>query len=91
VRTVATDGDGVGAVLDAVDAHRACLEAGGRLERRRAARATTELERIVRERLQQRARVALGDAHYRRLVDEVAARRTDPWSAADEILAAIVR
>jgi len=91
VRTVATDGDGVGAVLDAVDAHRACLEAGGRLERRRAARATTELERIVRERLQQRARVALSDAHYRRLLDEVAARRTDPWSAADEILAAIVR
>ena len=79
------------AVLAAVEAHRACLEAGGRLEQRRAARATTELERIVRERLRQRARVALGDAEYRHLLDDVAARRTDPWSAADEILAAIVR
>ena len=91
VRTVATAGDGVAAVLAAVEAHRACLEAGGRLEQRRAARATTELERIVRERLRQRARVALGDAEYRHLLDDVAARRTDPWSAADEIVAAVVR
>jgi LAO/AO transport system kinase len=90
VRSVAVDGDGVAAVLAAVESHRSCLEAGGRLEQRRAARAISELERVVRERLRQRSRVAIDDARNRRVLDDVAAHRTDPWTAADEILGSIV-
>ncbi len=91
VRTVAVEGEGAPAVLEAVEAHRACLETGGRLDERRSARATTELERVVRERLQQRARQAFGDDRFRRLLDDVAGRRTDPWTAADEMLRSMLR
>jgi LAO/AO transport system kinase len=86
VKTVAVHGEGVADVLESIEAHRSHLEAGGRLEARRAARVKTELERVVRERLQQRARAAFCDERYRQLLDDVAARRTDPWTAADEML-----
>ena len=89
VRTVAVDGTGVDDVLEAVDAHRAHLSSTGLLAKRRAQRAREELERVVRERLQQRARTALGDDRYRQLLSDVETLRLDPWSAADEILAGL--
>jgi LAO/AO transport system kinase len=89
VAAVATDGTGVREVLDAVRAHRAWLEQSGRLEAKRAARIDDELEAILVARLRARVRDAGADGVRARLHDEVAARRLDPWSAADELLAAI--
>ncbi len=86
VDAVATTGQGVDEVWDAVGRHRAHLEAGGELATRRAQRLRGELRSIVGERLHQRAVGLLGAEGVDRLEDEVAARRLDPYDAADELL-----
>jgi LAO/AO transport system kinase len=86
VKTVALRGDGTADVLAAIEQHRVHLESSGQLEQRRAARATSELTRVLQARTERLARDALGQARYRRLVDDVVHHRTDPWTAADEVL-----
>jgi LAO/AO transport system kinase len=86
VRAVAVTGEGVAEVWDAVNAHRRHLESTGVLDERRSRRAVTELRRILVARLEQGVRSALGEQRYEELLGEVAARRTDPWTAADEIV-----
>lgn len=87
VETVAVRGEGADALRDAIGAHRAHLESTGALAARRAARLTDELHRILAERLLERARaIGAGDA-FVTACDAVIARRLDPWSAADDLLA----
>ncbi len=86
VRTVASTGEGTGDVLGAIEQHRAHLEASGQLAERRAARSRSELVRVLQARVEHLARDALGQARYRRLLDDVVQHRTDPWTAADEVL-----
>jgi len=91
VATVATDGRGVGDVLDAVRAHRAWLAEEGRLDAKRALRVDEELEAILVAQLRARVRAGAAADERQRLRDEVIARRLDPWSAADALLAALDR
>jgi LAO/AO transport system kinase len=85
LRTVATTGEGVDAVWDAVVEHRRHLESSGELARRRTLRATNEVEAAVRARL--RARFASEAVAESELVVRVLARDLDPWSAAELVLA----
>lgn len=87
VKTVAATGEGVAELWEAVGAHRAHLEASGELAARRLQRLTEELREILTERLAQRAAELCRGPDFDRLREELAARRTDPWSAADELLA----
>ena len=87
VRTVARTGDGVPEVWEAVSSHRQHLESGGLLERRRSRRALDELQRVLVARLEQAARSRLTEARFATLVEDVTARRVDPWTAAEEMLA----
>ena len=86
VDAVATEGTGVPELWDRIREHRQHLESSGELERRRGARAREELTRIVAERLLLRARNASRDDRFDELLDDVAHRRTDPWTAAEELL-----
>jgi LAO/AO transport system kinase len=86
VRTVATSGEGTPGALEAIEQHRAHLESSGQLERRRAARARSELTRVLGARVEHLVRDALAQPRYRRLLDDVVHHRTDPWTAADEVL-----
>jgi LAO/AO transport system kinase len=86
---VATAGEGVVAVWDAVGQHRAFIEASGELRRRREFRVREELREIVARRLEQRARELTSGDRWDELQDAVVARTTDPWTAADEMLAAV--
>ncbi|MBK9179242.1 MAG: methylmalonyl Co-A mutase-associated GTPase MeaB [Acidimicrobiales bacterium] len=85
VATVASTGEGVEALWEAVQAHRAAIEADGVLVERRRRRLREELVEIVGVRLERRAR-DLVEEGYGALEAEVLARRTDPWSAADRLL-----
>ena len=86
VRTVATDGDGVAELWEQVRAHRAFLEADGAITKRRHARLASELRALVVEQLLSRwGGVTEGD-QFDALVDKVAARDTDPYSAVDALL-----
>jgi LAO/AO transport system kinase len=85
-KTIAIDGTGVTEVIAAIAPHRAHLETTNALEKRRAERARTELHRVLAAVMEERVRATIGESRWRALVEAVTARRTDPWTAADEIL-----
>jgi LAO/AO transport system kinase len=89
VPTVASTGDGVTAVWDAVGAHREHAESSGVLAERRSFRAGEELREIVTNRLRERARTICTGERWEQLTDDVVAQETDPWTAADEMLAGV--
>ena len=89
VPTVATDGTGVTELWDAVLAHRKHAEASGQLADRRSFRLREELREIVAQRLGRRARAICSGERWDQLTDDVVARSVDPWTAADEMLAAV--
>ena len=86
VATSALDGSGVPDLWEAVARHRAFFEAEGELDRRRRRRLAAELREIVQRRLERRAAAIVGGPAFDELVDAVAARRLDPWAAADALL-----
>ena len=87
VKTVAQRGEGVGEVAAELDRHRDWLESSGELERRRVRRARDEIEAIAVTALRER----WGDVHGRTELDDLAAAvvagTSDPYAAADELLA----
>jgi LAO/AO transport system kinase len=89
VPTVASAGDGIAAVWDAVLAHRGHAERSGQLAERRSFRLRQELREIVAQRLGRRARDICSGERWDELTDAVVAGRTDPWTAADEMLAPV--
>jgi LAO/AO transport system kinase len=88
VNAVATAGDGVDQVWAEVERHRAHLEETGGLAERRARRLAGELQKIVVARLEQQVADVCQGETFDRLHADVMARRTDPWSAAAELLEA---
>lgn len=86
VLTEGTSGRGVGDLWDAVEAHRQWAQSSGEQRRRRQRRRRDELNEIVMQRLELRAREQLGQQRWDALLDEVEQGRRDPWSAADELL-----
>jgi len=86
-QTVATRGEGIAAVLAAIDGHHAWLVGSGRLAGRRAARASDEVEAIALAELRGRIGSPSGGVELGALAAEVAAGRLDPYAAADRLLA----
>lgn len=89
VPTVGSTGDGVPELWEAVLAHRAHAEQSGDLRERREFRLGEELREIVAQRLGRRARQICSGERWDELTAEVVERVTDPWTAADEMLAAV--
>jgi LAO/AO transport system kinase len=87
VRTVATDAVGIDELWTQILAHRAFLEANGGIAARRHARLAAELRALVVEQLLARGGGITEGARFDALVDDVAARTTDPYTAVDELLA----
>jgi LAO/AO transport system kinase len=86
VLTVAQTGQGVGEVVEAVEAHRAWMEASGELERRRVRRARDEIETIAVTALRARWGDLGGRSDLDELAQQVAAGKSDPYRAADVLL-----
>ena len=89
IPTVGSTGQGVPELWDAVLAHRSHAEASGELHDRRTFRLREELREIVATRLGLRARQICSGERWDELTDAVVERTTDPWTAADEMLAAV--
>ncbi len=87
--TVATTGQGVTDLIDAVLVHRTSGETSGDLTRRRELRRREELREIVERRLELRARELCQGAQWDALEAQVMSGARDPWSAADEMLGGI--
>ncbi len=89
VKTVAAKGDGIDEVVAEIENHRRWLASSGELQARRLRRARDEVEAIAVTALRER----WGDVHGRSELDELAAAvvagETDPYVAADRLLADI--
>jgi LAO/AO transport system kinase len=82
VKTIATEGKGVDDLVAAIDQHRAYLEAGDEGRARRRMRAASELDAILRETLLERLTQQVGRDGMQDVVDRVATREIDPYTAA---------
>jgi LAO/AO transport system kinase len=89
IKTVAVRGDGLNEVVEGIDKHRAWLERSGELDRRRRRRVRDEIEALAVTALRRRFGDLHGDARLDALADQVLSSRKDPYSAADEIIAAL--
>jgi LAO/AO transport system kinase len=83
LETVASQGTGVADVVDAVREHREFLVSSGELEQRRRRRAAHDLSMALRANIDQSIDT---EEPASDLLDAIAARRRDPWTAADRLL-----
>jgi LAO/AO transport system kinase len=86
--TTATAGEGIADLTAALDAHWSWLDSTGERDRRRRARAREEVAAIAVAALRQRMGGLPGDSRLDELAARVAAGELDPYSAADELVAA---
>jgi LAO/AO transport system kinase len=86
VKTVASRGEGLDELWEAVGSHRTFLESDGRLAARRTKRIRDELRAIVVERLYERAGEVCGAERFDELAVAVEAREVDPYTAAESLL-----
>jgi LAO/AO transport system kinase len=86
IRTVATKGEGVAELADAVDAHRAWLRREGLEEAKRAEHARHQLLATAQAILLERIASRTSAGELEDLVRRVAAQALDPHSAADELV-----
>jgi LAO/AO transport system kinase len=85
VETVATKGEGVDELWDAITKHRNYQEEHGLLEKRRRRRIAREIKEIVAERYRSRVDIEAG-AELEQLADLVESRELDPYAAADRLI-----
>jgi LAO/AO transport system kinase len=91
VSTTAASGEGIGDLVASLDAHWSWLDSTGERERRRLARAREEISAIALTALRLRIGGLPGDSSLDALAARVVAGVLDPYTAADELTAAVPR
>jgi LAO/AO transport system kinase len=86
LKTIASKGEGIAEVVQAIEKHREHLEASGELEKRRLRRARDEIEAIAVTSLREQWRGVHENAALDELAAEVIAGESDPYAAADLLL-----
>ena len=86
VPAIAIREQGIAKIADAVERHRAHLHASGQQAMRDRDRAGREFQLIIQEAALERLRARYAGAAWEALVDQIAARETDPYTAAAELL-----
>src|SRR5690606_9163281 len=89
LKTVADRHEGLEEVLEALDKHRAWMADHGELHRRRVRRAGAEIEAIAVAQLRERMGVLGHGKDIDSAAEQVVAGATDPYAAADEVVAAL--
>ena len=91
VKTVAARGEGIDDLVAALARHRQWLTESGRLETRRRARIADEIEAIALTAVRAQLGDLRGGSALTDLADAVLAGTTDPYAAADELVAAVTK
>jgi LAO/AO transport system kinase len=86
VSTNALSGDGIDALVDTINQHRAYLESSGEMQRRDRARLAVELEQRLRDALVERLLAQVPPELLAALVDQMAARQVGPQAAVTRLL-----
>lgn len=90
VETVAADGTGVAELWDAIGEHREYLRHSGVLERNRRIRMEREFHQLLLARLEELIGELAATERFQGIADALAAGTTDPYAAADELLASFI-
>ncbi len=85
-KTVATRGEGVPELVDAVEQHRHFLEESGEMARRESERAAHLLDHILRDALMARLLERVPEGNFEATVERVAAREIDPYAAVEHLM-----
>lgn len=85
LKTCATTGDGVPLLADKLAEHRSFLQETGQLTSRTERQAKSEILALLQQSLLDKLDATLGPEDWDRLIDEVARRRSDPYTTAEEI------
>jgi LAO/AO transport system kinase len=88
VQTIATKGEGIDELWNAIAKHRAYQEEKGLLEARRRRRIEREIREIVGERFRARVENECVDL-LREMTDQVIDRKLDPYAAADRLITSL--
>lgn len=87
MKTVATEGSGVEALRQRIDAHRRWLLESGEMTLREQLRIAHTLENILRAELNRRIASRIRPGNLEELVERIRRREIDPYSAAADLLA----
>ncbi len=87
VQTVASEGRGIGAVIEALDAHRAYLRSNGHWEQIERRQLELELLHRLRDGLLERLLDQLSMGEIGAVIDQVQSRAIDPYTAVSRMLA----
>ncbi|WP_436773117.1 methylmalonyl Co-A mutase-associated GTPase MeaB [Yinghuangia sp. YIM S09857] len=90
LKTVASRGEGLDEVVEALEKHRAWTAADGTLEIRRRRRVRAEVEAIALAAVRERMAGPAGDRHADALAARVADGSLDPYAAADDLIAGLL-
>lgn len=90
IKTVALRDQGVPDLVEAIEQHRAYLQASGELQRREEDRARTALIHILQAAVLRRLQEQVPAQQLRQLVTDVASREIDPYRAAEQLLPAVL-
>ncbi len=86
LKTVATRGEGVDAVVDAIEHHREHLQTSGEGQHRETTRVRREIYRILQDTLLTRLIERVTPAVLDDVVHQVVARKMDPYTAAQRLI-----
>jgi len=86
LRTIATDGTGVGELIEAIEQHVQHLRRSGDWGRRERARLEAEFEALLTETLVSKFRLSVSDARYDEVVDRLVQRTLSPGEAVKVLL-----
>ncbi len=86
VKTIATTGDGVSELVDAIEEHDTYLTQSGEKARRNHAHVRSEVLDILRQTLLSRVLDGLSQEQFDLMVDQVAKRELDPYTAVEKLL-----
>jgi LAO/AO transport system kinase len=86
LRTVATQGDGVPELVEAITHHRTHLETSGEIQDRDRARLQAELELLLQQNLVSRWRQGVSDSQYQEILETLIARQISPHQAVNALL-----
>ena len=81
-KTIAIRGEGIGAVVEAIEEHAAHLQESGNLQQRERERIEGELRSIITQEMTRGFFERLDEAQFDSLVDSIIRREMDPYSAA---------
>jgi LAO/AO transport system kinase len=88
LQTVAITGQGVNELVNRIDGHRQYLQASGQWEIREWLRSRDEIVGLLRDRFIAEMAATVPEEDRRQVITDVAERRIDPYTAAENLLAA---